>query len=193
MQISAVSASGFLVSWSAPQASDHNGNIRSYIINITEENTGRLQQFTSNTNSLRVESRHPYYNYTCQVSAVTVAAGPYSPPTTITTLEDGNASIKSGGREVADPGGGFCSPSSVVYLATTTWLTILTHRPLTSMHEFTSCIFLPDRQSLFIHCVHNYFSANWVSCKPDCCGCFVHVHSAHLGPSPCPQTQWNHH
>jgi hypothetical protein len=89
VQISAVSSSGFLVSWSAPPARDHNGNIQSYTINITEENTGGQLQFTSTSNSLRVESRHPYYNYTCRVAAVTVAAGPHSEPTMVTTLEDG--------------------------------------------------------------------------------------------------------
>lgn len=87
--ISAVTSTGFLVSWSAPPTVDHNGNIRSYLLNLTEENTGDSVQFTSNTNSLRVESRHPYYNYTCVVAAVTVAAGPFSTPATVTTLEDG--------------------------------------------------------------------------------------------------------
>ena len=93
VQISAVSSTGFLVSWSAPVASDHNGNIRRYTINITEENTGSQLQFTSNTNSFRVESRHPYYNYTCRVAAVTVATGPYSEPTVVTTLEDGTMHV----------------------------------------------------------------------------------------------------
>ena len=84
-----MSSSGFLLSWSAPPAVNHNGIIRNYTINITEENTGRQLQLTSNTNSQRVESLHPYYNYTCAVSTVTVAAGPYSVPVAITTLEDG--------------------------------------------------------------------------------------------------------
>ena len=89
VQLSAVSSSGFLLSWSAPPAVNHNGIIRNYTINITEENTGRWIQLTSNTNSQRVESLHPHYNYTCVVSAVTVAAGPYSSPVFVTTLEDG--------------------------------------------------------------------------------------------------------
>ena len=93
--MSAVSSSGFLLSWSAPPAVNHNGIIRNYTINIMEENTGRQLQFTSNTNSQRVESLHPYYNYTCVVSAVTVAAGPYSAPVAITTLEDGRVSLAS--------------------------------------------------------------------------------------------------
>ncbi len=89
MLISAVTSSGFLLFWSAPPAVDHNGNIRSYSINITEVDTGNWLLFTSNTNNFRVESRHPFYNYTCIVSAVTVAAGPYSTPVAVTTLEDG--------------------------------------------------------------------------------------------------------
>ncbi len=89
VQLSAVSSSSFLLSWSAPPAVNHNGVIHNYTINITEENTGRQFQLTSSTISQRVESLHPYYNYTCVVSAVTVAAGPYSELVTTTTLQDG--------------------------------------------------------------------------------------------------------
>ena len=87
--ISAVTSTGFLVSWSAPPMVDHNGNIRSYLINVTEEDTGASVEFRSSAHSVRVESRHPFYNYTCVVAAVTVAAGPFSTPSTVATLEDG--------------------------------------------------------------------------------------------------------
>ena len=87
--ISAITSTGFLVSWSAPPTADQNGNIRSYLINVTEEDTGDSVEFRSNARSVRVESRHPFYNYTCVVVAVTVAAGPFSTPVTVATLEDG--------------------------------------------------------------------------------------------------------
>ena len=73
-----------------PPAVDHNGIIRNYSVIVTEENTGRRILLTSHTSSgQRVDSLHPYYNYTCVVAAVTVNAGPYSTPVTITTAEAG--------------------------------------------------------------------------------------------------------
>ena len=84
-----MSSTGFVVSWTMPMPADHNGIIRSYTVNITEENTGTHTIFTSHTSSQRIDSLHPYYNYTCLVAAVTVSAGPFSPPITITTAESG--------------------------------------------------------------------------------------------------------
>ena len=69
--------------------------IRVYTLNITEENTGSQRQLNSSSTSQRVQSLHPYYNYTCVVTAVTVAAGPYSQPLTITTSEAGVCSTNS--------------------------------------------------------------------------------------------------
>ena len=89
IQISGVSSTGFLVSWTTPPIADHNGIIRNYVVNTTEENTGRHLLFTSRTNSQRVDSIHPYYNYTCIVAAITVSAGPFSAAIVITTAESG--------------------------------------------------------------------------------------------------------
>ena len=102
IQISAVSATGFLLSWSALPTVNHNGIIQNYMINVTEENTGREFQLTSNGLSHRVESLHPFYNYSCVVAAVTVAAGPYSTPVRVLTSEDGNDPMVDwvGGGEV---------------------------------------------------------------------------------------------
>ena len=84
-----VSSSGFLLLWSVPSMADHNGIIRNYTIIVTEENTGRELVLTSSSTSQRIESLHPFYNYTCRVAAVTVGVGPFSLPVTITTAEDG--------------------------------------------------------------------------------------------------------
>lgn len=89
VEISEVGTTGFVVSWSLPPATDHNGIIRNYTLSITEENTGRRILTTSRTLSQRVESLHPYYNYTCEVAAVTVSAGPFSEPIIVTTAEAG--------------------------------------------------------------------------------------------------------
>jgi receptor-type tyrosine-protein phosphatase Q len=72
-----------------PLAQDHNGIIRNYTVSITEENTGEQFLFTSHTLSQRVDSFHPYYNYTVAVAAVTVGTGLFSEPITITTGEAG--------------------------------------------------------------------------------------------------------
>lgn len=89
VQVTVVSSTGLLVSWSMPPAADHNGVLRSYTVSITEENTGREISLTSQTNSLTVDSLHPHYNYTCTVAAVTVSAGTFSAPITVTTEESG--------------------------------------------------------------------------------------------------------
>ena len=101
VQISEVTATSFLLSWSAPADVDQNGLIRSYTLNVTELNTETWRLLTTSSNSQRLQSLHPYYNYTCVVSAVTVEAGPYSLPVTITTAESGESDI-----ECTSPGGG---------------------------------------------------------------------------------------
>lgn len=93
VQITGVSSTGFLVSWMMPPAVDHNGIIRNYTVSIAEENTGRLTLLTSYTSSQRIDSIHPYYNYTCTVAAVTVSAGPFSAPITIITAEAGTVNF----------------------------------------------------------------------------------------------------
>ncbi len=94
VQVTDVSSTGFLISWVAPPAVDQNGIIRNYSVSVTEENTGRMILLTSYSNSQRVDSIHPYYNYTCAVAAVTVSTGPLSAPITITTTEAGKYNIK---------------------------------------------------------------------------------------------------
>ena len=89
IRISSVTSTQFLLSWSSPPLVNQNGVIRNYTINITEVNTGRLIQITSQTTSELLESLHPYYNYSCVIAAVTVDTGPFSESVTITTLEDG--------------------------------------------------------------------------------------------------------
>lgn len=85
-------STGFVVSWTMPEVADHNGILRNYTVSVTEENTGSVVLLTTHNTSQRVESLHPHYNYTCAVSAVTVSAGPFSTPITITTAESGTPS-----------------------------------------------------------------------------------------------------
>ena len=75
--------------WQNPPPEDHNGIIRLYFINITEEETGRQFQLTSSTPYILVEFLHPFYTYVSTVAASTVDIGPYSPPLTVRTQEAG--------------------------------------------------------------------------------------------------------
>ena len=83
-----MTSTGFLLSWASPQPEDRNGIVRNYTIAISELNTGNMVQLVSQTTSQVFDSLHPYYNYSVQVAAVTVALGPFSSAFTITTLED---------------------------------------------------------------------------------------------------------
>ena len=73
--------------WEPPE--DPNGDIREYRVNVTEEETGRMFQLTSNTTSIAIGSLHPYYTYNCTVVAVTIGPGPFSTVITVRTAEDG--------------------------------------------------------------------------------------------------------
>ena len=88
VQLSALSSTSILITWSPPPVDDQNGVITGYLINLTEADTGTVLHMTSRTTSLTATSLHPYYMYEVVVAAVTVAVGPYSQPAQITTPED---------------------------------------------------------------------------------------------------------
>ena len=67
----------------------HHGIIREYRVNITEFETGNVIQQVSLTTSLVVSNLHPDYTYYWIVTAFTVAEGPYSGSSSVTTPEDG--------------------------------------------------------------------------------------------------------
>ena len=93
LTFSNVTNSSFYLVWQNLPAADQNGIIRYYLVNITEEDTGRqFQQLMSLANYILVGSLHPFYTYVCSVAASTIDVGLYSPPLTITTLEAGMVS-----------------------------------------------------------------------------------------------------
>ena len=74
----AVDHTSMFFEWQPPPLHQQNGNIVQYVINITERDTGiKFQRFTTQT-SISITMLHPNYIYDCQVSAVTVAEGPFS-------------------------------------------------------------------------------------------------------------------
>ena len=89
LTFSNISDSSFHLVWHSLPAADQNGIIRHYIVNITEEDTGRQFQFTSLATYTSIGSLHPFYTYVCTVAASTVDIGPFSTPLTVTTLEGG--------------------------------------------------------------------------------------------------------
>ena len=78
-------------SWVPPPADEQNGIIANYVINITEDNTGKeFQVSTSNTSLTIDDNLQPYYTYICAISAETsVGEGPFSSDISFTTHEHG--------------------------------------------------------------------------------------------------------
>ena len=88
VMVTSISSTGFLLSWIDPPPEHHNGVIRNYSIIVRELNTGHSIQLVSHTTHQSFDSLHPNYNYSIQIAAVTVVAGPYSPEYYVTTLSD---------------------------------------------------------------------------------------------------------
>ena len=89
VSITMITSSSFHLSWTEPPLADQNGLIRQYLVNVTELDTGNVFSYTTTETEFTVESLHPYYYYSCSVSAVTVSAGPYSNSQMIQTEIDG--------------------------------------------------------------------------------------------------------
>ena len=83
-----VTSTSVLFVWKDPSRETLNGIIRSYSLQLTEENTGKSLIVTSKSRQKMFEVLHPFYNYTVRVAAFTVAIGPFSDPFTVTTLPD---------------------------------------------------------------------------------------------------------
>ena len=63
--------------------------IRHYLINVTEQETGRVLQLTSEETEITIGPLYPHYTYHCAIAAVTVAEGPFI-TITVRTEEDGS-------------------------------------------------------------------------------------------------------
>ena len=75
--------------WTPPPIQQQNGTIRRYIVNLTSVSGGRELITYSQATSTLVHDLHPFRNYTCSVSAETVAPGPFSSAVLFQTPEDG--------------------------------------------------------------------------------------------------------
>ena len=75
--------------WQPPLLTDRNGVIRVYFINITELESGTVDQHITTEQTIVISSLHPYYVYQYSVAAQTIGLGPFSSPSTIQMPEDG--------------------------------------------------------------------------------------------------------
>ena len=94
------SSTQILLMWQPPSSEIQNGRIRLYTVSVFEVQTDTNYSYTlysqsSEDSALLVESLHPYYDYMCNVSAVTIGPGPYTSPLTVKTFEDGECFLFS--------------------------------------------------------------------------------------------------
>ena len=82
-----------ILSWEPPPVEQQNGAIQSYVIGVTEADSGREYNVTSLVTTHAVGSLHPYYTYSFRIAAVTIGIGPYSHPINTTTLEAGKYTV----------------------------------------------------------------------------------------------------
>ena len=80
------------LSWNPPGTSQQNGVIRSYIVIVKEEETGRSFSVNSTNTELSIGNLHPFYTYHFTVAAVTISQGPFTNVYVLQTLEDGKYS-----------------------------------------------------------------------------------------------------
>ena len=85
-----VTETSYTLTWQPPPFEDSNGIIRQYVIQVLEVDTGRLFTQTTNVTEITLEGLHPFYSYNTQISAETIALGPFSSPITVQLNEYGN-------------------------------------------------------------------------------------------------------
>ena len=82
------------LSWVEPNADEHNGIIRFYLLSIIEEETFTNFTLTSINTRVLVTNLHPFYTYNVTVAAVTTSQGPFSEHITFMTLQTGTLIFK---------------------------------------------------------------------------------------------------
>ena len=76
--VSIVDATSASATWGAPRVENQNGEILSYLVNITHTTTGMVQTFSTATTDHAIATLHPDYSYFYSVAAVnSVGSGPF--------------------------------------------------------------------------------------------------------------------
>ncbi len=82
------------IEWNPPASDSHNGVIKRYIVNMSEVETLKQEQYYTSDRFITISSLHPFYQYRYTVSAVTVSTGPPSLENRIRMPEAGNNHIQ---------------------------------------------------------------------------------------------------
>ncbi len=90
---SSLNSTHIYLSWDPPPASQVNGIVRGYHLNITEAATGQVYQYVINDTYITVGSLHPFYVYHCTVAAFTVQTGSNVSFFSIKTAEDSKFNV----------------------------------------------------------------------------------------------------
>ena len=77
------------VDWELPAKQYWNGIINGHILEVTEIETGMVQQINTSVNFMVLANLHPHYNYQFRVALTAGSTGPYSSPIFIQMPEDG--------------------------------------------------------------------------------------------------------
>lgn len=85
----ATNAWTLFIQWESPAVEHRNGIIRRYIVNVTELETGKQEQFNTINLNMTLASRHPSFQYRYLVSAQSIAPGPFSQAQIISMPEAG--------------------------------------------------------------------------------------------------------
>ena len=70
-----------------------NGIIREYSVIIEDVQAGEVESYIALGSSINITNLKPFTEYSCQVAAVTVSAGPHSSSVNITTDQDGKKTV----------------------------------------------------------------------------------------------------
>ena len=81
--------STLVLHWQPPLLEERNGIVRLYIVNVTELESGAVEQHISVHSTITVPYLHPYYVYRYSVAAQTIAPGPFSEPALVQMPEAG--------------------------------------------------------------------------------------------------------
>ena len=85
----AVSTTLITLTWTPPPAIDINGEIRFYLVEVTEVITGRMFTFHAVDTFINIGPLHAGHLYSCRVAAFTIALGPFTSRFTVRSVETG--------------------------------------------------------------------------------------------------------
>ncbi|CAI8037191.1 Phosphatidylinositol phosphatase PTPRQ [Geodia barretti] len=89
LEVTNVTSTSIQLQWEPPPSIHHNGVIRSYAVRCFVPETKEIVERNSNIPEITISELHPFYTYSCNVSASTpVGPGPFTDPVVIKTLQD---------------------------------------------------------------------------------------------------------